>query len=140
MREMILQAVASGDVEELRTALDWNELKPQVADAPVGDAIAHWKAQSLDGTGADILAVLGEVLRQPHAVLPVGRDLENNRLYVWPRFAEVSGAELSPTEREARARLIPAELQAEMARTSRYLWWRLVIGADGTWHAFMKGR
>lgn len=140
MREAILAAVASGDIEEMRTALDWNELKPVVADEPVADPIAYWRALSIDGQGHEILAVLGDILAQPHAVLPVGRDPENNRLYVWPRFAEVPGTALTPAEREAMQRIVPPLVLAEMARTGRYLWWRLAIGADGTWHAFVRAK
>ena len=80
MREAILAAVESGDIEEMRTPLEWNELKPELADSPVADPIAHWRQISGDGEGREILAVLGEILRQPHAILPVGRDAENNRL------------------------------------------------------------
>jgi hypothetical protein len=140
MREAILAAVATGDIEEMRTPLEWNELKPQVADEPVSDAIAHWRRLSADGEGRDILAILGAILEQPHAVVPAGRDIENNRLFVWPRFAEIGEAEMTAADRAARARLVPPEVLAEMTAAGRYAWWRLVIGADGTWHAFVKAR
>lgn len=140
MREAILSAVQSGSIEEMRVALEWNELKPTVADEPVSDAIAYWRQSSADGEGREILEVLGQILAQPFAVLPVGQDLENNRLYVWPRFAEVADAALTAAERDAKLRLVPAAVQAEMARTGRYLWWRLAIGADGTWHSFVKAK
>ena len=73
-------------------------------------------------------------------MLPVGRDVENNRLYVWPRFAEVGIGQLTQAERDAVQRLVPAEVREAMANSGRYLWWRLVIGADGTWHAFVKAK
>ena len=140
MRDAILAAVTSGDIEELRTALDWNELKPAIADSPVPDPIAYWRQISADGQGREILAVLADILAQPHAVLAVGRDPENNRLYVWPRFAEVPWAELSSSERDALERIVPPLLRTEMARTGRYTWWRLAIGADGTWHSFAMAK
>lgn len=140
IREAILTAVDSGDIGELRTALDWNELKPEVADTAVTDPIAYWRQISADGEGREILGILGEILRQPYAVLPVGRDAENNRLFVWPRFAEVPAADLSAAEAAAMQRIIPPTVLEEMQRTGRYLYWRLAIGADGTWHSFLKAR
>ncbi len=140
IRAAILAAVDSGDIQELRTALDWNELKPEVADTAVADPIAYWRGLSSDGEGREVLRILGEILRQPFAVLPIGRDIENNRLYVWPRFAEVVGAHLTPAEAAAMRQLIPPAVLDEMARTGRYLFWRLAIGADGTWHSFLNAR
>lgn len=140
MRTAILAAAATGHIEEMRTPLDWNELKPEVADTPVGDPIAFWRRISADGEGREILTILVEILQQPYAVLPVGRDAENTALYVWPRFAEAPRAMLTPPEIEAYERLIPADVRAAILTSGKYLWWRLAIGADGTWHAFSKGR
>ncbi len=136
----MLAAVRSGDIEDLRIVLDWNELKPAVSDTAVDDPIAYWRGLSADGTGRDILEVLGLILEQPHAVIPVGRDLENNRLFVWPRLAEVPEPLLTPADRDIRQRLATAAELEEMTRTGRYLSWRLVIGADGTWHSFAKAK
>ena len=36
------------------------------------------------------MAALGEILEAGYVVLPLGRDLENNKIYVWPYFAEVA--------------------------------------------------
>jgi len=140
IREAILAAVSSGRIEELRHALDWNELKPEIADHPVNDAIAYWRQISADGEGREILAVLGAILNQPHAVLPVGRDLENNHLYVWPRFAETPPDKLTTDDKAAMQQLIPSPVLDEMQRSKRYLFWRVAIGADGTWHSFIKAK
>ncbi len=140
MRDAILAAAGSGRIEELRTPLEWHELKPDVGDGPVADIVTYWRMISADGDGGDILGVMNEILHQPYAELPVGRDAENSRLYVWPRFAEVAPERLTTPEREAYERIVPARLRDEMARTGRYLWWRLAIGADGTWHAFHKAK
>ena len=52
MRQAILAATHSGNIEDLRVPLDWNELKPEVA-APAGeDPIAYWKKTSATATGA----------------------------------------------------------------------------------------
>lgn len=138
MREAILAAVRSGRIEDLQHALDWNELKPAIANERVDDPIGYWRKQSGDGGGREILAILGEILEGPPAVLPVGRDVENNSIYVWPRFAEMDLATLSPTDEVELYRLVkPAEV-ATMRAKKKWTWYRLAVGADGTWHTFQR--
>jgi hypothetical protein len=138
MRDGIEAAVKSGRIEDLQTPIAWNELPPTFADGKVSDPIEYWKQQSGDGRGLEILAILGSILAAGHAVLPVGRDVENNRLFVWPRFAEQPLDKLSAEDEVQLYRLItPAQLKT-MREKKRWTWYRLAIGADGTWHAFSK--
>jgi hypothetical protein len=140
MREAILSAVATGRIEDLRYAWELNELKPDLgADLAGGDPVAHWKQISGDGEGREVLAVLAEVLEAGCAVVPLGRDLENNRIYVWPRFAETDLAKLDPAGEVQLLRLIPPAAARQMRATGKYTHWRLGIGADGTWHFFRRG-
>src|SRR5262249_31355558 len=85
MREAMLSAVRSGRIEDLRYAWELNELKPDLGLAS-SDPIAHWKQISGDGEGREILAALAQILDAGYVVLPLGADIENNRLYVWPYF------------------------------------------------------
>jgi hypothetical protein len=96
MREAILSAVRSGRIEDLHHAWELNELKPDLGVALAGDPIVHWKQISGDGEGREILAALAQILNAGYVVLPLGPDLENNRLYVWPYFAEVPLEGLTP--------------------------------------------
>ncbi len=139
MRHAILAAAHSGNIEDLREPLDWNELKPEVA-APAGeDPIAFWKKTSGDGNGREVLAVLADILPMRAAELPLGRDLENNIIYVWPYLAEMELDKLTPAQEVDLLRLVgPAEAKA-MRAGKKWTWWRLTIGADGTWHSFKKG-
>jgi hypothetical protein len=139
MREAILGAVKSGRVEELRHAWELNELKPDLGVASVGDPVAHWRQISGDGEGREILAVLAEILDAGYVVLPLGRDLENNRLYVWPYFAGVPLDKLSPAQEVELLRLVSTTALKEMRSSGKYTHWRIVIGADGTWHSFRRG-
>jgi hypothetical protein len=139
MREQILAAVSTGDIEELRLALDWNELPPEIGAPPGTDPIAYWRSISADGQGRDILTVLGDLLSAPPAVVPGGQDIENNRLYVWPPLAEKSLTGLGADESALLSRLVTAEEAKAMIEAGRYSGWRLVIGADGTWHTFKRG-
>jgi len=139
MREAILAAVKSGRIEELRHAWELNELKPDLGTASVGNPVAHWRQISGDGEGREILAALAEILDAGYVVLPLGRDLENNRLYVWPYFAEVPLDKLSPAQEVELLRLVSPTALKDMRSAGKYTHWRIVIGADGTWHSFRRG-
>lgn len=139
MRETMLAAIQSGLIEELRHAYDLNELKPDLAAPPQSDPVTHWTRISGDGQGREVLAALSLILEAGYVVLPLGADLENNRLYVWPYFAEVPINQLTPAQEVELLRLVPPSAVREMKGRGKYTHWRLVIGADGTWHTFRKG-
>ena len=135
MREAILAAARSGDIEALRTPLEWNELPPEISASPAGDPIAHWKGLSTDGRGRQILAVLVSILES--APIAVGAGTPSER-YIWPGFAEMDLGALTPAQEVQLYRLVtPAEAQA-MREKKKWTWYRLSIGADGTWHSFLK--
>ena len=137
MRELILSAVRSGRIEDLKAAIELNANKPDFGSSD-GDPIHALSTLSGDGQGREMLAALGEILDMPPAALPLGRDLENNLIYVWPYLAERQLDQLTGPEEVDLYRLVsPAKLR-EMREKKRWTWWRLAIGADGTWHAFKK--
>jgi hypothetical protein len=138
MRETILRAVQSGSIEELRYAFELHELKPEFADKPAGDAIAYWKQASGDGEGREILAALAETLEAGYVMLPLGQDLENNGIFVWPYFAEIPLDRLTPAQEVELLKLVSPSAAKEMRAGGKYTHWRIVIGADGTWHSFRK--
>lgn len=138
MRDAILAAVRSGEIEDLRYAIDFNELRPEIGAANGSDPITHLRTISGDGQGREILAVLGEILEMPFAAVPAGRDIENNLVYVWPYIAEIPPANLTPGQQVELLRLVGAAEAKTMRETNRWTSWRLAIGADGTWHAFLK--
>ena len=138
MRQAILSATRTGEIDDLLVPLDWNELTPDVAKDPVDDPIDYWKKISADGEGREGLAALADILEMRPAELPLGKDLENNIIYVWPYLAEAKLDQLTPAEQVDLLRLVPAEKAKEMRKANKWTWWRLTIGADGTWHAFTK--
>ena len=138
MREAILAAVQSGAIGELAVPLAWNEMKPDIADKAGDDPIAFLKAKSGDGQGRELLAVLGRILELRPARVTTGADVENNAVYVWPYLAEADLAALGPGEEVELYRLVsPADAKL-MRDKKKWTWWRLSIGADGTWHTFQK--
>jgi hypothetical protein len=139
MRQAILAAATSGHIEELRVPLDWNEMKPDVTPDAKDDPIAYWKKISGDGEGREVLAALANMLQMRPAAVPLGKDPENNLIYVWPYLAEAKLDALSPAEQVDLLRLVSPEAAKAMRTSKKWTWWRLVIGADGTWHSFKKG-
>jgi hypothetical protein len=137
MREAILAATQTGEIEELRQVYELNDLRPDLG-ATSGDPVANWKRVSGDGKGREILAALSLILEAGYVVLPLGRDLENNRLYVWPYFAEVPLDKLTPGQEVELLRLVPPAAAKGMRDRGKYTHWRVTIGADGSWHSFRK--
>ena len=138
MRDSILAAVHSGDLADLKTAFELNEMRPDIADEPVEDPIAYWRTISKDGTGTDILAALGVILEMRPASVPLGRDIENNAIYVWPYLAERDPSSLTSGEAADLAKLASPDEVAAMRAAKRWTGWRLSIGADGVWHSFRR--
>ena len=138
MREAILTAVRDGRIEELKIAIELNELKPNFGKQTLDDPIAYLKAVSGDGEGREILAILGELLDGGYTTVPMGKDIENNKVYVWPYLAEVPLKDLTPAQEVELLRLVPPAAAKEMKTKGRYAHWRIIIGADGTWHSFER--
>ena len=139
MRETLLTAVQSGLIEELRQAYDTADVRPDLGGAsPAGDPVAYWKKVSGDGEGREILAILSLILEAGYVVLPLGKDLENNKLYIWPYFTEIPLGGITPAQEVELLRLVPPAAARDMKEKGQYRHWRLSIGADGSWHSFRK--
>ena len=137
-RDLLLSAVRSGRIEDLKPALDETAVPPDLGLSTNSDVMAALKSASADGVGRETLAALAEILDMPSATLPLGNDLENNLIYVWPYLAETPLDQLTPQQQVDLYRLVPAAKASEMREKKRWLWWRLVIGADGSWQVFKK--
>ena len=138
MRDGILAAVKSGRIEDLQVPIAWNELPPAFAKEATPNPIDFFKKQSGDGEGREILAIIASLLEAGHTTVPTGKDVENNRLFVWPRFAELPLENLRPEDEVELYRLITPDMLKLMRKQKKWTWYRLVIGADGTWHSFSK--
>ncbi len=141
MVDAILAATNSGNVADLATPIEWNEMRPVFsadgAAETTSELIGLLKTTSKDGEGHELLAVLADLLSVGPAEQPLGRDFENNTVYVWPYLAELPLDKLTPAQQVDLYRLVPADKVADMRKAGRWSWYRLVIGADGTWHSFM---
>ena len=138
MRDALLGAVQSGRLDDLKAALELNEMKPDLGEEDASDAIAVWRRQSKDGSGRDILEALGRSLALPPALEPLGPNIENNGVYVWPYLAARDMSRLTPAEEADLATLAAPQEAAALKAGRRWTGWRVVIGADGVWHAFRR--
>lgn len=136
MREMILTAARSGDIEALRPVLETNELKPTISFGGAQDPIRFWKETSGDGQGREIMAVLSEILEMDFVIINAGTS---NEMYIWPYLAEMSLAKLNPAQQVDLYRLVTPKQVKAMKDFGGYVHYRLGIGRDGTWHYFVAG-
>jgi len=130
----IVFAAETGDLEAMRPVLESREFRPMVAAAFVADPIAYWKEHSVDGTGRDVLAAMLNVLASGFVLTGKGPDA----MYVWPYFAEVDLATLTPAQEVEFYRAVPPELAAAMKKSGKYSYYRLGISPKGVWHYFIQ--
>ena len=133
IRLKIIEAAASGDIERLRTPVEWNELPPLfergLKKGPGFDPLDALKARSFDGKGAEMLAILKAVMDEPFVRITRG----SFQSYGWPAFAFV--APKAPDE-GMRLRMLKCVRFADLGVTPP-LYHRVRIGADGVWHTFL---
>ena len=134
MLEQIAAAAQSGEIENMRTVLESNELKPMVAAAHVEDPIAFWKKQSADGAGRDVLAAMLDVISSGFVRTGNGQD----EMYVWPYFAETDLAKLTPAQEVEFYRVVAPTLAVPMKKSGKYSYYRLGISPSGVWHYFLQ--
>lgn len=136
MRERILEAVRTGDIESLRIAIESNEMPPSFSVNEVRDPIAYLREQSGDGEGREILAILWDILDAGWVHIGKGTAHE---MYVWPYFAEVPLGELTPEQLVEMYRIVTSSDYEEMRAAGKWLFYKIGLGPDGTWHFFKTG-
>lgn len=137
MRELIVEAAASGDMERLRPLLGKGPTQTQVSVVEGnGDPVATLKGLSGDSDGIEILAILLDVLATGFVKVDAGTP---NEMYVWPYFAEKSLEDLSPPEKVELYRIVTAGDFADMQEFGSYNFYRVGISADGQWKFFTAG-
>ncbi|MEM8743635.1 MAG: hypothetical protein AAGF14_03260 [Pseudomonadota bacterium] len=136
MRTAILEAARAGDIDAMRPVLEMNELPPTVTFGSKDDPIEFWKKTSGDGEGREYLAALVEVLEMPFARTNPGTPEE---MFVWPYLARVPIKKLTPPQEVDLLRLVSPKDAKTMEDFGDYIYYRLGIGRDGTWHFFVAG-
>lgn len=136
LREQLLDAAKSGDIEKLRPIIEANPEPPTLSLDEIGDPIAHLKSLSGDPDGREILAILSEVLEAGYVHVDIGTPQE---LYIWPYFARVPLDGLTPPQLVEMFRLLTASDYEEMKSYGAYVFYRTGITPDGAWAYFVSG-
>lgn len=137
LREKILDACATRDVEALKVPIQWAETPPIFLRGPgrpksFAAIVDFLRARSFDRRGVEMVAILRATFESPFA-----RKIEGPfETYVWPAQALIWPQRL---DADALARLWAlvrfADLGAADAK-GRPLIHSAGVGKDGTWHWF----
>jgi hypothetical protein len=133
MRQAILQAATSGDIEQLRTPIEMNEVHPIFGKDPIADPIAFLKSISSDGNGREMLAILYNLLTTGYAITAPGTKDE---MVIWPYHAAIPLSGLTPSQEVEIYRFLSPTRLKEMIAQGSYRFYRVGIGPDGVWHYF----
>ncbi|HMN84428.1 MAG TPA: hypothetical protein PKA74_00330 [Bauldia sp.] len=136
LRDQIIEAAETGDIEKLRPIIDANEEPPDFSFNEAGDPIEYLKSLSGDPEGREILAILIEILEAGYVHVDVGTP---NEAYVWPYFARYPVDKLSPRQLVELFRIVFAGDYEDMKTFGTYLSFRTAITPDGQWAYFLVG-
>ena len=135
-RAALIEAAKSGDIEALKPIFEAQKTPVQVSYGEPEDAIAYLKSESADSGGASILAILGEELDAPYAIIGATSETPS---YVWPYLAMVDVTKLTPAQLVDAYRILPAETVKELAVMESWYYWRIFIDPNGDLSAFIAG-
>ncbi|WJR67520.1 hypothetical protein QTA58_01770 [Neorhizobium sp. CSC1952] len=136
MREQIVEAAASGDIERLRPLLGSGADQTAVMNGESDDPIETLKSFSGDPDGQEILAIMLDILSTGAARFDAGTPDET---YVWPYFTGKALDALTPPERVDLLRIVTAGDLAGMEDNGNYNFFRAGISPDGKWKFFSGG-
>jgi hypothetical protein len=137
MRELIIEAAATGDPEKLRALLGRGPSATRLSFGEIeNDPIDYLRSISGDGEGLEILAILIDLLNAGFVRIDAGGPEES---YIWPYFTAVPLESLTPPQRVELLRLVTAGDVEDMKTYGAYNFFRIGIAADGTWRFFLAG-
>lgn len=136
MREALIAATKSGDIENLRPIMEAQAHPPTVSYGGPDDPVAYLREQSDDPEGKPTLALLRNLLEMPYAILPSEDDQAS---YVWPYLAVIDLETLTPEQTVDAYRLVDQQEFSDMGAFGGWFWWRVYIAEDGEWTAFVAG-
>lgn len=137
MRDLIIEACRSGDIEALRPLLGIGEEATQLTFAGVvTDPVKTLRSFSGDDQGHEIMAILLEVLEAGYVHLDPGEPTE---LYVWPYFFAMPLDRLSNPQRVELFKILTAGDFEDMKSFGAYIFYRVGITPEGRWLFFVAG-
>lgn len=137
MRELIVEACLSGDIERLRPLISTGKTATQLSFGDLsGDPIAFLRELSGDAEGHEILAILYEVFSAGYVHLDEGTSEE---IYVWPYFFAVPLDSLTGRQRVELFKIVTAGDYEDMKSFGAYIFYRAGISPEGQWLFFVAG-
>jgi hypothetical protein len=136
MRQRILEAARSGDLEKLVLVMQSNETLPVFSFGNEKDPVAFWKSNFPDSDGVEILATLIQILETSFVHIARGTPQD---MYVWPYFVQMPLKGLSPEQKVELFRIVTGPDYKEMTEFGAYSFYRVGIAPDGVWHYFVAG-
>ena len=135
-RERILEAARTGDLDKFLIVMQSNETLPVFSFGNEKDPIAFWKATYPASDGLETLAILIQVLETGFVHVHTGTPQE---MYVWPYFAHVPLQRLTPEQKVELFRIVTGSDYKKMKEFGAYIFYRVGVAPDGTWHFFVAG-
>lgn len=137
MRDLLVEAAKSGEIERLRPLLGVGNDTTQLSfGEPEGDLIEFLKGLSGDPEGQEIMAILEEVLNAGFVHLEAGTP---NEIYVWPYFFGIPLDKLDARQRVELFKIVTAGDLEDMKQFGAYIFYRVGITPDGRWAFFVAG-
>ena len=136
MRVRILEAARSGELNKLLAVMQSSEVMPIFSLGNDKNPTTYWKMSYPDSDGVEILAILIEILEAGFVHVDQGTPQE---MYVWPYFARTPLKELTPAQKVELFKIVTGSDYKEMQEFGAYVFYRLGIAPDGTWHFFVAG-
>jgi len=137
MRQLILEAAATGEIENLRALLGSGPTAARLSFGDIElDPVDYLRSISGDGEGQEILAILIDLLNTGFVRVDAG---EAGETYVWPYFAAIPLEGLTPPQKVELLRLVTAGDVEDMKAYGGYNFYRVGITPDGEWRFFVAG-
>lgn len=136
MRERLLAAARSGDVQKLAAVMRSQKNMPIFSVAEDKDPVIFWKKNYPDSEGIEALSILITVLESAFVHVEKGTAQE---IYIWPYFARVPLKSLSLEQKVELFRIITGADYKDMVDFGAYSFYRVGIAPDGTWQFFVAG-
>ena len=136
LREQIIEAASTGDIEKLRPIIEANGEPPEFSFNDIDDPLDYLKSLSGDEEGREILAVLIEVLEAGYVHVDAGTPDE---AYIWPYFARYPVDKLTPPQIVELFKIVFGGDYEDMKTYGAYISYRIALTPDGRWRFFLVG-
>jgi hypothetical protein len=136
MRAKIIEAARTGDLDKLVTVMQTNETMPIFSFANERDPAAYWRTNYPESGGIEVLSILLEILDMGFVHVDAGTPQD---MYVWPYFAYLPLKDLTPAQKVELFKVVTGSDYRAMQDFGAYIFYRMGIAPDGTWHFFVSG-